>query len=440
MPYCETARRIFLDTLDQLQMEKVIQRQIDCANGVLRVYDRTYVLNRFRSVRVVSLGKAAVPMAAALMEALRPELACGQLLDGILVGPTAAEHPGLLCLVGDHPIPDERSLLAGEAVLRFVSGIESDCLVFFLISGGASAMVEKPLDAEMTKEDTASFHRVLVHSGLRIGEMNTLRKHFSAIKGGRLAVAAGTATQCTLLVSDVPTDALHVIGSGPTMPDPSTVASCHQILARDPESLPFSPRVMRFFASAAMPETPKEDDPAFSRASAFVLLSSDAVCAEARGLAQREGFHVVIDNGCDEWACEDAAEYLLQRMAGLRQTHRKVCLLSAGEISVKLEGEGGIGGRNQHFVLACAQRLSNMRQRMTVLSAGTDGIDGNSTAAGGVTDETTCARAAAMGFDVDAALARFDSNSLLHALGDTLVTGPSGNNVRDLRILLSSAE
>jgi len=432
----EVARRIFLGTLEELRIEKVMARQIHCTDGVLQVGSLRYSLHEFRRIRVVSVGKAALPMAAALMKALGPEMTANRIVDGIVVGTEAAQYPNLRCFVGGHPIPNERSLMAAGAVLELLSSCAEDCVVFFLISGGASAMLEQALDASMTTEDMTAFHQVLVHSGLRIQDMNALRKHLSAVKGGRLAVAAGRATQCTLLVSDVPNGLLHVVGSGPTMPDPSTVEDCREILAQHGNALPFSGKVMHLFESSALPETPKKDDEVFERASSFALLSSDDFCEEARRQALSEGFHVVIDNRCDEWAYQDAAAYLLRRIEGLRKEHGRVCLLSAGEISVKVDGKQGTGGRNQHFVLACARGVAKSGQRVTVLSAGTDGIDGNSDAAGAVADETTIMRTEVLGLDVNAALAHFDSNKVFHRLGDALVTGPSGNNVRDLRILL----
>lgn len=413
-------------------------RQIRCAAGVLQVGSLRYSLHKFSRIRVISVGKAALPMAAALMKALGPELAGDQIVDGIVVGAEKALYPELRCFVGGHPLPNERSLMAAGAVLELLSNCAEDCLVFFLISGGASAMLEQALDPSMTSEDMTAFHQVLVHSGLRIEDMNALRKHFSAVKGGRLAVAAGRATQCTLLVSDVPSGLLHVVGSGPTMPDPSTVEDCREILARHENALPFSEKVTHLFQSTALPETPKKGDEVFLRASSFALLSSDDLCEEARRQAISAGFPVVIDNRCDEWAYQDASEYLLRRIEALRKEHGKVCLLSAGEISVKVNGKQGTGGRNQHFVLACARRIAETGQRVTVLSAGTDGIDGNSNAAGAVADETTMKRAEVLGLDVDAALVHFDSSEVLSKLGDALITGPSGNNVRDLRLLLSA--
>lgn len=434
----DTSRQIFRATLDRLQIPTVMQRQIHYDENRLHVGGTMYAMDGFRHIKIVSAGKAAVPMAASLMDILAPQVARGQTLDGIVVGTTLAERHKLRSFLGGHPVPTEQSFLAAAAVLGYLSDSDSETLVFFLISGGASTMLEQPLDSATTLADTAAFHQVLVHSGLRIQEINTLRKHFSAVKGGRLAVAAANATKCTLLVSDVPEGALDVIGSGPTLPDPSTVADCHAIIREHREVLPFSDRLMEFFTSA-LPETPKADDPAFLRASAFALLSSSDLCTEAARLAEQEGFYVVVDNSCDDWNYETAAEYLLQRIATLRQTHKKVCLLSVGEISVKVEHGEGIGGRNQHFVLECASRIAESGHRVTVLSAGSDGIDGNSRAAGGVADETTVKRAEDMGWSVSSALKRFDSHTLLEALGDTLTTGPTGNNVRDLRMFLSES-
>ncbi len=418
MPLRETARRIFLNTLDHIQVAKVMQRYIRCDSRTLRIGDITYSLNQFRCIKVVSVGKAAVPMATTLTTLLRPYIAAGQTLDGIVVGTTTTECQGMRFFLGGHPIPNEQSILAAASILRYLSDSDSETLVIFLISGGASTMLEQPLDPAMTMEDTVTFHQILVHSGLPIQEMNMLRKHFSAVKGGRLAVAAAKATKCTLLISDVPDDKLHIVGSGPTLPDPSTVADSLSLLDKHREILPFPQRVKDFF-NADMPETPKESDEAFLRASSFALLSSKDLYIEATGLSEQEGFFVAVDNSCDEWPYDMAAEYLLRRLSTLRMTHDKVCLLSAGEISVKVEDGQGVGGRNQHFVLECAVLMAKSGQRATVLSAGTDGIDGNSQATGGLADETTVERALGLGLSVSAALTRFDSNTVLHALRHT---------------------
>ena len=250
-------------------------------------------------------------------------------------------------------------------------------------------MIEKPLDGSITVDETAQFYRSLVHSGLPITQMNALRKHFSQVKGGRLAVAAQRATQCTLLISDVPESVLHVVGSGPSLPDPSTTEECRRIIDANLDALNLSRKLLAFFRDPALEETPKDGHPAFARASWLSLLSSDDLCRIAGENAARLGFHVVVDNRCDDWDYRDAAAYLLDRLQELRQQHAKVCLLSAGEISVRLPPAYGGGGRNQQFVLECSRLVNERKMKVTVLSGGSDGVDGNSPAAGAVCDETT---------------------------------------------------
>ena len=309
--------------------------------------------------------------------------------------------------------------------------------MLFLVSGGSSAMVEMPLDLAISVADNAEFNRLLVGSGLPITAMNVLRKHLSAVKGGRLALAAAPAAQATLLVSDVPAGALDTVGSGPTMPDASSREECLALYRklRATTSLPRS--IEALFNSGTLPETPQRDPTAFARASWTCILSSDDLASSAARIAEALRLHVTIDNGCDDWPAEDAARYLLSRSAELRQRHGRTCLISAGEVAVNLPPTSGRGGRNQHFCLLSALQLAGSGDGTAVLSAGSDGIDGRSPAAGAVVDGTTCGRAEQMGFDPEATLAAFDSFTLLDELGDTLRTGPTGNNLRDLRILLT---
>jgi hydroxypyruvate reductase len=379
-------------------------------------------------------------MSDALLTLLTPALRPEQSVAGVVVGstPPARKDGQITFLRGSHPLPDAGSRRAAAEILALLSSCDERTLVLFLISGGASAMVERALGAEFTAEDEAAFHRALVHSGLPITEINALRKHFSAVKGGRLAVAAGRSAQCTLLILDVPGDRLHVVGSGPSLPDPSTVAECREILAANGGSLRLPERVADFFASNNLPETPKRDHPAFARAGWASVLSSDDLCLRAREEAERRGFHTVIDNSCDDWAYRDAAVYLVRRLGELRREHGRVCLLSAGEVVVELPPHHGVGGRNLQFALECARLLNDGGvEGAAVLSGGSDGVDGNSPAAGAVCDGMTATRAESAGIDWRAALDGFNSFPAFAALGDALVIGPTGNNVRDLRILLS---
>jgi glycerate 2-kinase len=440
MTLLKTAKGIFLDTLGHLSIEEAMRTRVHNQGETLHVGEFAYDLRDFDRVVVISIGKAAAPMWDALRPQLEPAMQRGQAVEAIVVGSTRPreEDRRVQFFPGSHPLPNQTSIDAAEAVLKLLGSCDDRCLAFFLISGGASAMIEKALDNRIALEETAQFYRSLVQSGLAIAQMNALRKHFSQVKGGRLGVAAQGATQCTLLISDVPDDVLHVVGSGPSLPDPSTTEECRRIIAANLDALNLSEKLLAFFRDPALEETPKVDHPAFDKASWLSLLSSDDLCRIAGENAARLGFHVVVDNRCDDWDYRNAAEYLLDRLQGLRDLYPKICLLSAGEVSVRLPAAHGVGGRNQQFVLECSRLINQRNLKATILSGGSDGIDGNSPAAGAVCDETTLARAAAKGIDIIAGLERFDSFPIFSALEDAIITGPTGNNVRDLRILLSS--
>jgi glycerate 2-kinase len=275
---------------------------------------------------------------------------------------------------------------------------------------------------------------VLVHSSAPIGEINTIRKHLSAVKGGRLAQAAYPAHQVSILVSDVPDNTPDALASGPTMPDSTTVEDCYRIAAHHRLSLELPPSTRELFERHALEETPKSDDPAFIRARWWTILSNAALVEAAKKEAERQDFVVEIDNRCDDWEYARAADHLLKRLRELRTKNERVCLLSGGEITVHVEN-GGAGGRNQQFALYCAEKIAG--ESITVLSAGSDGLDGDSPAAGAIADGTTVERAKARGLDAKAHLNGFNAFPLFEALGNAIVTGPTGNNLRDLRILLA---
>jgi hydroxypyruvate reductase len=441
MTLSNIAKNLFLGTLHHLMIADVMRTRIRHQNETLHIGELCYDLQNFRRIVVISIGKAATPMWEALRLNLEPAMKRGQTLEAIVVGSTSPQEVNsrVRFFFGSHPFPNQISIDAAETVLSVLASCNYRALVLFLISGGSSAMIEKSLDNGTTLEEAAQFYRSLVQSGLPITKMNALRKHFSQVKGGRLAVAAQEATQCTLLVSDVPENVLHIVGSGPSLPDPSTTQECRRIIAANRDRLNLPPKLLSFFENPELEETPKAGHPAFRKSDWMCLLSSDDLCRIAGETAVNLGFHVVVDNGCDDWDYKDAAVYLLDRLRELRQKHPKVCLLSAGEISVQIPPVHGIGGRNQQFVIECSRLIVEKNMRATVLSGGSDGIDGNSPAAGAVCDETTLGRAAAEGLDILAGLEGFDSFSVCNALGDTIITGPTGNNVRDLRILLSNA-
>ncbi|MGC1961380.1 MAG: DUF4147 domain-containing protein, partial [Candidatus Sulfotelmatobacter sp.] len=295
-------------------------------------------------------------------------------------------------------------------------------------------IIEKPIDDEISLDDLIVTYRALVHSGAPIAEINAIRKHLSAVKGGRLAQAAFPAQQVSLLVSDVPDNMPDALASGPTMPDSSSVEDCYRIAEKRGllSQLPHSTREL--FERHALEETPKSDDQAFYRSRWWTVLSNQTAVEEAKVAAERAGFAVHVDNSCDDWDYERAADYLLKQVRELKTRSERVCLIFGGEVTVKVTN-GGVGGRNQQFALACAAKIAG--ENITVLSAGTDGVDGNSPAAGAVVDGSTIARAQLKTLDAPAALEKFNAYPFLSALGDAIETGPTGNNLRDLRILLA---
>ena len=390
-----------------------------------------------RRVLIVGMGKGAGTMLRAVLH--RADLVEGRQIAGVLVAPELPEGlPATIEYVpGGHPVPDANSRRAASAILRLLrqEPASDGTLCLFLISGGASAMVELPLDPSIGLEDTAAFHRALVHSRAPIAHINALRKHFSAVKGGRLALEARHLRTLTLLMSDVPAGSLDALGSGPTLPDPSTVADCRRLLHtyRLDEQLP--PQVRRFFEDPDLPETPKPED--LERRDLLLLSQADLAEAAAAAATAR-GYSASIDNTPDDWPAADAAQYLLERFRQLRATHGRVCLVSTGEVLVELppalQGEA-LGGRNQHFVLECAARFLPEEAPFSVLSCGSDGVDGNSSAAGGVVGSADFLQAD-MQRRTQEALATFSSNPLLRRMGSVVETGPTGLNLRDLRIVL----
>ena len=426
----DTARAMFAHALAESSISKAFARHVHCERDILRICDDLYDLNAYARVLVVSIGKAG----HTLVEALASQV--GSRLEGIVatsVEPGSQVH-GFRYFKGGHPTPNADSVRAAEAILKSLNVQNALSLVIFMLSGGGSAIAEKPIDDEISLDDLIATYRALVLSGAPIAEINAIRKHLSAVKGGRLAQAAYPAQQVSLMISDVPDTTLDALASGPTMPDSTSVADCYAILEKYALLEQFPQSVRELFQRHALEETPNSDDPAFVRARWWPVLSNKTAIEAAGVAATAQGFAVEVDNSCDDWDYDRAADYLLGRLRKLRQNVSKVCLISGGEVTVKVTN-GGIGGRNQHFALACAQKIAG--ENVTVLSAGTDGIDGNSPAAGAIADGSTAERAKAAGHDPAAALGTFNAYPLFDALGDTIMTGPTGTNVRDLRILLA---
>lgn len=425
------ARDIFSHALTEADIGKAFDRHVQSERGVLRVCDDLYDLKTYSRVLAISFGKAAHRMAEILSRQVGPAV------QGIVVDPH--QHPyqlaGYRYFQGGHPHPNAESVKAAEAVLKSLGTLNEQSLAIFLISGGGSAALEKPADEEISLDDLVATYKALVLSGAPIAQINAVRKHLSAVKGGRMAQAAQGAQQVSIMVSDVPENALDSLSSGPTMPDTSTLEDCYRIVNEHSLLPQFPASVRELFERHALEETPKKDDVAFARSRWWKILSNETAERAAAAAAASHGFAVDIDHSCDDCDYAAAADHLLARIRKLRSEVSRACIISGGEVTVKVPKDAGAGGRNQHFALYCAQKIAG--ENIAVLSAGTDGIDGNGPAAGAVADGTTMERARIAGMDVAGHFQRFNSFPLFQKLGDTIETGPTGNNVRDLRILMA---
>ncbi len=427
----DTAREIFGYALAEASIAKALARHLHCERGVLRVCEDLYDLQAYSRVLVISIGKAGHTMVEALARQVGESV-----LEGIVASSAeaAAQVRGFRYFHGGHPTPNAESIRAAGAIRNTLEAQNAASLVIFMISGGGSSIVEKAMDEEISLDDLIATYGALVHSGAPIAEINAIRKHLSAVKGGRLAQAAFPAQQVSLLVSDVPDNAPDALASGPTMADSTSVADCYRVAEKYGLAARFPHSTRELFERHALEETPKSDDQAFYRSRWWTVLSNETAVEQARAAAERAGFVAHVDNSCDDWDYGRAAEYLLKRLRELRKTSPRVCLISGGEVTVKVTN-GGVGGRNQQFALACAEKIAG--ENITVLSAGTDGVDGNSPAAGAVVDGSTAERAQGKGLNICAALERFDAYPFFSALDDAIKIGPTGNNLRDLRILLA---
>lgn len=470
------AQEIFMHALEACSIPLAFDRHMHFEGKTLvrqaapRFKPETVDLSRFKKIFVIALGKAALTMLDALIERLPAKIH----LRGVCSAPALPRKRNwrIRYYAGGHPLPNKSSFDAARATLNLLKRARKDTFVFFLLSGGGSAMLELPLDKKISLDDTVAFHESLVASGATITEINTVRKYFSAVKGGRLALAAPEAEKLSLLLADVPLKDLSSVASSPTLPDKSTPQQCREILERYHLLEKFPASIRAYFehtldsAAHSPHDATAESTPAHSRTAAShatatsdtaahdagtdstfahsqfdTLLSNHDFVNAARDHAKSLGFKVVIDNRCDDWDYADAARYLLKRFHELRAEHPRLCLISSGEVTVKLGANPGCGGRNQHFALQAAFDLAGHEgELLSVLSAGSDGIDGNSPAAGAIADTSTIARARSYRFDPEESLARFDSCPLFTALGDTIMTGPTGNNLRDLRILLAEQD
>jgi glycerate 2-kinase len=427
------AEQIFHRALAAIDVERVVRVHLQLSGELLEVGEERCDLAGLHQILVIAVGKAGLPMSRGVEAVLGERITGGLVVTNDIIGNSPDR---LRVMIGGHPLPNQGSVDAAKKALNLLRDADGeDTLVLFLISGGGSALFETPIDERITLEDLQTINRVLVGCGAVIGEMNVARRFLSAVKGGRLAEAAPRSRQISLYVSDVNSGDLSTVSSGPAMPSAATRADFDRIVARHDLLNKFPARIAQLIDS--LPDLPRSEPPGLR--SHHLLLDNGKALRAAKRIA--EG-----DFGCVAEIAEDLVEGEVAQMAvahldrlhALRARHRgrTVCLISGGEVICPVRGDGQ-GGRNQEFVLRAAIAIEGLKE-IVVLSAGTDGIDGNSPADGAIADERSVGRARALGLSPEDHLDRSDSYRFFEALGDAIITGPTGNNVRDLRILLAS--
>ncbi|MGB9438201.1 MAG: glycerate kinase [Desulfobacterales bacterium] len=438
----QQAEKIFRSALKAVDPIEAVFRYVKVVDGGLQIGERRFEFKDYDRILVVGAGKAGAPMVKALEDLLGDRIS-----DGVIV---VKEGHGLPLQhvrthEAGHPVPDERGIRGAEDILSLVSAAGERDLVLCVISGGGSALLVAPAEG-VTLEDKQEVTRLLLACGADIHDINTVRKHLSRAKGGWLARCAHPATVVTLILSDVIGDDLNVIGSGPTVPDPSTFADARGVFKKFDiwERVPSSvkDRIQKGL-KGDIQDTPKSGDVAFQRCYAELVGTNIQALIAAGKEAERQGYRALILSSTVEGEAREVVKVLTaiakEVLSSGNPFPPPACILWGGETTVTLQGDGK-GGRNQEFALAAALIIDGL-ENVVVLSAGTDGTDGPTDAAGAIADGTTVTRAKAKGLDPLDYLRRNDSYHFLQALGDLVITGPTRTNVMDVvMVLVGSAD
>lgn len=434
-PEGESITRILAAAIAAVEPGEAVGRAVRREGEALIIAGRTYDLLAFRRVCLLGLGKAALGMSAALAKLLGDTLAAGLVITKH-IPPDTANHSPFFILEGDHPLPGQRSLQAGEKAVEFVSALGADDLLLCLISGGGSALAAAPVDG-VPLTDLQTLTAALLAGGARVDEINTLRRRLDRVKGGGIARLSNGAAIVSLILSDVIGNPPEAIASGPTAPDPSTRADALSIIKkyRLEHQIPLTIN----HALRSSPETPKPGDPLFKNVQNVIVGSNLTAAQAALKQAEEEGFLpylLRVDlQGEARQAAFELATILRQASQTGQPVPRPACIVVGGETTVTLHGNGR-GGRNTELALAAVTELADFPGVMLVTLA-TDGEDGPTDAAGAVVTGETYRRARALGLEPAEYLARNDSYSFFEALGDLLSPGPTGTNVNDLVFLFT---
>jgi hydroxypyruvate reductase len=435
------AEKIFRAGLAAAQPATAIRRLCRLEDHRLHLADICFDMALVARIFVVGAGKATAAMAQAVEKLLGDRIAAG--LISVKYGHTLPLRRIEIVEAG-HPLPDANGLSASRGIMALLSGARPSDLILVLLSGGGSALLPLPAPG-LTLADKQAATDLLLSREATIQEINTLRKHLSAIKGGRLAQAAAPAPIVTLALSDVVGDAPEVIASGPTVPDATTFADCLAIMRKYAIGALLPPRVRAHLEAGAAgrrEETPKAESHGWDHAHHRIVgsnrLALEAAADQARALGYTPWIYNDRLEGETHAAARDHAALARQILEGRGPVKPPACLLSGGETTLRLRGRGR-GGRNQEFALTACPALDGA-EAVVLLSAGTDGSDGPTDAAGALADHTSLRRARHAGLDIQHHLSNNDAYPFFQRLGDLLTTGPTGTNVMDVNVMLIRAK
>ena len=442
-PLDRKARQFALEIVEEglkaAEPHRAILKNIKNTGNELHIRGRGFDLSNFKNIYLLGAGKASGAMAEALEEILGNRITEGFI--NVNIGNPAISRTGRIIFnKAGHPIPDENGLKGARKIIELAGRAGSNDLIIYLISGGGSALAPLPADG-ISLEDKMMVSDLLLKAGATINELNTVRKHLSAIKGGLLAKAASPATVIGLIISDVVGDPFDVISSGPTTHDPSTFKEAKEVLERF-GLWRMAPRAVKRHIELGLigekPETPKAGDEIFDKVYNITVASSESALQTMKRKALKLGLRPVLLSSMIEGESRDVGKVLasIAKEVTLFGTPavKPAAIIGGGETTVTVKGKGS-GGRNQELALGAALKISGF-QGMTVASIGSDGIDGPTDAAGAVSDGTTLERATKIGMEPYEYLRENNSYTFFKKLGDLIFTGPTGTNVNDLMIMI----
>jgi len=433
----KTLEDIFTAGVKAVDPERAVQKYVRRQGNQLFVGDCSYILDTYRRIFLIGAGKGTAPMAKALEDILGERLTKGLIIvkygHGIPLEKTQI-------LEAAHPIPDDAGLRATEELLKLAQECTKEDLILCAFSGGGSALLPAPL-FPITLDQKQATTRLLLECGATIDEINAIRKHLSRSKGGWLAKEAYPATIVSLLLSDVIGDRLDVIASGPTVPDESTYSDCIEIIDRYKISDRLPKSVTDYFikgAAGSLPETPKPGDPVFSNVQNLIVGNNRKSLLAAQERALSLGYNTIILSSQIEGEAREVARVFGAIGKEISQANLPIsppaCIIAGGETTVTIQGRGK-GGRSQELALACAIAIDGW-EGISLLSAGTDGTDGPTDAAGAIVNGTTCKRARQTNLYPRDFLLANDSYTFFESLGGLLKTGPTRTNVMDIICML----